>query len=109
MVIETERLASINKAIEGLRTQGLPESTIAGLESWRDVQIAKDPPRELTDSDLAELCLLGKQLNAALDASFIVQFNERIFSISEETGLHILEIKKRAREYRDKKEKEEKG
>jgi len=101
MVIEAERLEVINKAIEGLKSHGLPESVIKGLESWRDKEMSKPPARWLTESDLIELCSFIDKLDATGHEVYALQFNEHLEDLARGTGLSIQEIKNHAREYRE--------
>ena len=56
--------------------------------------------RELTDSDLVDLCTFADKLDATGHEVYALQFDEHLNDLMRETGLSIPEIKNRAREYR---------
>lgn len=65
--------------------------------------IRKEPGRELTDLDLAELSSFADKLDASGHEVYAIQFNEHLEELARETGLSIPEIKNRAREYRSRR------
>lgn len=58
---------------------------------------------ELTDLDLIELSTFLDQLDATGHEAYVLQFNERLEELSRDTGLPIPDIKKRVKEYRERR------
>lgn len=94
--IHTELLARIKKALHYDEDHG-PHLYHVSYQGGFEVT------RELTDSDLVDLCTFADKLDVTGHEVYAIQFNEHLEELARETGLPIPEIKNRAREYRNRR------